>query len=97
MRRPRTPGGCSTRRRRTQRTLTMRLKAAVTVTAIAAGAALASVPAALGLSASATGGVAADAPPGVNTPPGDAFKNDPCATFVGYPHRCGPLLDPGPQ
>ena len=74
--------------------MTMRLKAAFAAGAVAA--ALATVPAAIGLSSN-PGATVADAPPGVDTPPGDAFNNDPCATFVGYPHRCGPQHDPGPQ
>jgi hypothetical protein len=75
----------------------MRLKSAFAATATAVAAALATVPTAIGLSSNPAGAPVADAPPGVDTPPGDAFNNDPCATFVGYPHRCGPLLDPGPQ
>ena len=74
----------------------MRLKAAFAATAVAT--ALATVPAAIGLSSDPAGATVADAPPGVDTPPGDAFNDDPSATFVGYPHRCGPPQhDPGPQ
>ena len=74
----------------------MRTKTALAANAIAAAAALATVPAAVGLSANLTGATAADAPPGVSTPP-FPWNLDPCLTFEGYPHRCGPLLDPGPQ
>ena len=73
----------------------MRTTPAFAATAIAGATALAAV--AFGLSASPTA-TTADAPPGVDTPPaGDPFNYDLCATFVGYPHRCGPLFDPGPQ